>query len=547
MPSVDRPPTTTISSNDMTAEQLALPTSQRVFADTQFGRIQGGRVKNGCQVFLNVPYGVDVPRWTDPQPLPSSHKYPSDKAFIYDGKYCAQPDRTYSQTNPMRERLGLGQPTENPFFADIYIPSDCQLPAQNSEDSKTLLPVKVFIHGGFLQYGSTSGFHYNQQFFPSEHYGEIRVLLGHRVSVLGFLGCEEPAVSGNFGFKDCWLGLEWVRDNIKSFGGDPDQVHLSGLSGGGHVVHQLVHQAARLAPKKAPFITAHLQSNAILAAPLTPSTRNTQFQAFCQALGVDPSSLNILSQLRDSSKYPTQRIIKAVQEMGDQCTFRGVVGDDGWVRTDQIDYQRSGGLAKDLRDAGVKCIIVGDVRDEDHFYKGVHFSKTQADLVPNIARYYPSDQSERFLASYGPIAADATVDEINNLLGRILADGQVHLPVRLLAKELALADFPVVRYAVELVAKFFPDGKVSHGTDLFIHHLRLSALTPDETLSALKFNDILWKEVNKAISADGGAVGDGFVQRGEEEMLTLDKSGNTSWKPDWRWPLLREAEKVFRA
>ncbi|OCF41074.1 hypothetical protein I317_05085 [Kwoniella heveanensis CBS 569] len=548
MPSVDRPPTTTISSDDMTGEQLALPSSERIFADTQFGRIQGGRVKNGCQVFLNVPYGLDVPRWTDPQSLPASYKYTSDKPFIYDGKYCAQPERTYSQTNPMRERLGLGQPTENPFFADIYIPSDCQLPSHGSDGDRNLLPVKVFIHGGFLQYGSTSGFYYNQQFFPSEHYGEIRVLLGHRVSVLGFLGCEEPAVSGNFGFKDCWLGLEWVRDNIKSFGGDPEQVHLSGLSGGGHVVHQLVHQAARLAPKKAPFITAHLQSNAILSAPLTPATRNTQFHAFCQALSIDPSTPDILSKLRDPAQFPTEKVIKAVQDMGDQCTFRGVVGTDGWVRADQVDYQRNGGLAKGLKEAGVKCIIVGDVRDEDYFYKGVHPSKTQSDLIPNIARYYPWEQSERFLASYGPIAEDATVEEINDLLGRILADGQVHLPVRLLAKELALANFPVVRYAVEFVPAFFPNGKVSHGTDLSIHQLRLSLLSPDETLAALKFNDILWKEVTKAISASGrGDDGAVFVQKGEEEMLTLDKSGNTAWKPDWRWPLLREAEKVFRA
>lgn len=39
------------------------------------------------------------------------------------------------------------------------------------------------------------------------------------VSVFGFLAAEEPFVSGNFGFKDCWLGLQWVRENISSFGG----------------------------------------------------------------------------------------------------------------------------------------------------------------------------------------------------------------------------------------------------------------------------------------------------------------------------------------
>lgn len=44
--------------------------------------------------------------------------------------------------------------------------------------------------------------------------------IGYRLSVLGFLACDEPRVDGNFGFKDQWLGLLWVRDNIAAFGGE---------------------------------------------------------------------------------------------------------------------------------------------------------------------------------------------------------------------------------------------------------------------------------------------------------------------------------------
>lgn len=50
--------------------------------------------------------------------------------------------------------------------------------------------------------------------------------------------------------------------------------------------------------------------------------------------------------------------------MGELCTFRGIVGDDGWVRADEMEFQKNGGLAKGLREAGVHCIVVGDVRDE---------------------------------------------------------------------------------------------------------------------------------------------------------------------------------------
>lgn len=119
--------------------------------------------------------------------------------------------------------IGLGSPTENPFFADIYIPSTVPLPLPSS--SSTPGPnqgkkVHVFIHGGFLNFGSTSGQHYNQQFFAAETFDEIRVLLGYRVSAWGFLGSEKGGVSGNYGFKDCWAGLEWVKENISAFGGE---------------------------------------------------------------------------------------------------------------------------------------------------------------------------------------------------------------------------------------------------------------------------------------------------------------------------------------
>lgn len=43
--------------------------------------------------------------------------------------------------------------------------------------------------------------------------------VGYRLSAFGFLACDEPKVEGNFGFKDQWLALLWVRDNIAAFGG----------------------------------------------------------------------------------------------------------------------------------------------------------------------------------------------------------------------------------------------------------------------------------------------------------------------------------------
>jgi hypothetical protein len=84
----------------------------------------------------------------------------------------------------------------------------------------------------------------------------------------------------------------------------------------------------------------------------------------CSAFGIDYNAPDVLEQLRDTSKISTERLMEAVQSGGDAITYRGVAGIDGWVRKDMMDYQESGGLARDLKSAGVKCVITGDVRDE---------------------------------------------------------------------------------------------------------------------------------------------------------------------------------------
>lgn len=43
--------------------------------------------------------------------------------------------------------------------------------------------------------------------------------IGYRVSAFGFLASSEPKLDGNYGFKDQWLGLKWVKENIAAFGG----------------------------------------------------------------------------------------------------------------------------------------------------------------------------------------------------------------------------------------------------------------------------------------------------------------------------------------
>jgi Carboxylesterase family len=56
------------------------------------------------------------------------------------------------------------------------------------------------------------------QYIAAER-SEVWVNIGYRLSVFGFLACDKPRIEGNFGFKDQWMALEWIRDNIGVFGG----------------------------------------------------------------------------------------------------------------------------------------------------------------------------------------------------------------------------------------------------------------------------------------------------------------------------------------
>jgi para-nitrobenzyl esterase len=99
-------------------------------------------------------------------------------------------------------------------------------------------PVMVWLHGGGFAYGSGSWPLTDGTNLAAR--GAVVVTLNHRLNVFGYLDLPGVEGSGNAGMLDIVMALQWVRDNIEAFGGDPDNITVFGQSGGGYKVSYLL-------------------------------------------------------------------------------------------------------------------------------------------------------------------------------------------------------------------------------------------------------------------------------------------------------------------
>lgn len=174
--------------------------------------------------FRGIPYCL--PPTGDRRFRPAQKIPPSSAAVIDASAYGpAAPGKPLLAGGPMLEY------SEDCLHANVFrhVPGKGQ--------SEKLLPVAVYIHGGAFNRGVSSGHNTASMVAWSEE-PFVAVSFNYRLGALGFLpsslSAKEEAL--NLGLRDQIVLLEWVKDNITFFGGDPDNVTLFGLSAGGHSV-----------------------------------------------------------------------------------------------------------------------------------------------------------------------------------------------------------------------------------------------------------------------------------------------------------------------
>ena len=209
------------------------------------GKVQGVYTADkAVEVFTGIPYAkppVGELRWKAPQ---DPEPWGGVRTCVQFQAMAMQP-RSSEIYNSLSQIVGFHdfEVSLHDNFRDAVSEDALYLnlwkPAGNAEK----LPVLVFIHGGALQTGQPWYADYSGEGLARK--GVIVVNFGYRLGVFGFLATEELAAedsngsTGNYGLMDQIKALEWVRDNIAAFGGDPENVTIAGESAGAACVTAL--------------------------------------------------------------------------------------------------------------------------------------------------------------------------------------------------------------------------------------------------------------------------------------------------------------------
>jgi para-nitrobenzyl esterase len=266
-------------------------------AGTRHGQVRGYR-DNGVNVFKGVRYGADTAPRRFMAPLAPQR---------WDGVRDAL---EHGPSSPQSK--GEAAVSEDCLFLNVYTPG---------LRDRAKRPVMFYIHGGAYNNGSGSSPLYDGVRLCRR--GDVVVVtVNHRLNAFGYLYLARhggPALapafadSGNAGQLDLILALQWVRDNIAEFGGDPDNVTVFGQSGGGAKIATLMampaaaglfHRAATMSGQQ---VTASGPLNGALRA-----------QAVLDALKLDPERVGEIRSM------PYQRILDVLGTRDPVLPFGGV-------------------------------------------------------------------------------------------------------------------------------------------------------------------------------------------------------------------------------
>jgi len=419
---------------------VAMGLSTAVYADqltvkTEQGKAHGKTINDGkVKAFLGLPYAappVGDLRWKAPE---APVKWKGDRDATRFGAHCAQ-GRVFDDM--IFQDAG---PSEDCLFLNVYAPADAT--------DKSKLPVMFWIHGGGYSGGASSEPRHNGDYLPLK--GVVLVTINYRLGVFGFLATSDLAkeangTAGNYGLMDMVSALQWVKSNIKNFGGDPGNVTIFGESAGSFAVSTLMAAA----PAQGLFHKVIGESGAAFSDVLPMddlAAREKKDDDWVATMGVKS-----LAELR---AVPTDKILEGVKVRGTTGFSSDI---DGKLLTEPVPATYAAG-----KQAHVP-LLAGWNRDEGSF---LAMHPMTADQYKAYAAGLFKDRAAEFLTLYpGDTDAQALRSSIDYGSDAFIAFSTW----KWLEAQRKTGDSPIYRYHLELAAppsKFHPGSFAFHSDDI---------------------------------------------------------------------------------
>ncbi|KAK3938489.1 Alpha/Beta hydrolase protein [Diplogelasinospora grovesii] len=339
--------------------------------------------------FLGIRYAPQPKRFTYSVPFEGSGE--SASALSY-GSQCVQGSDTGS---------------EDCLFLNIwtgYLPNPgCSLHL----DKKKLKPVAFWIHGGAFTGGTANDNTFDGGNIVSR--GDVvLVAINYRLTTLGFLALQDGVTNGNFGLADQVNALDWVRENIHRFGGDPDRITIFGQSAGAGSVRALM-----ASPKAAGKFAAAIPLSNL--GGINYGTTYSQHYTIEQEVDVAADAILAATNCTDASS-PSQvdclRSVPAFTLSSLSTVARYVVVDGTYITSPQLDVTSSSHspplpvkiMMGIMHDDGAPFISYPTTTNETAYLSSQGFSVPDPKLFPII----PSSSGNATLDLYNTSSRLAT-------------------------------------------------------------------------------------------------------------------------------------------
>ena len=301
-----------------------------------------GRAAPGSTAFLGIPFAqapLGELRWAPPMPaLP----WEGTRNATRFGSAPWQPSG--GPLDGLVPGMGSDDQSDDCLNLNVWTPS--------TDGSR---PVLVWIHGGAFSLGAGSLSVYDGSRLAAAT-NTVVVTINYRLGALGFMVIDDPSCTPNVGLLDQVAALEWVRDNISAFGGDPDNITIFGESAGGGSVLSLLSMPSAVGL----FQRAIVQSG---ATDLLLDRDKAQLvaEAVARAAGLDTVDVDALramsgAQIIEAQANATMELFGTVGTMPFHPVVDGVVLPHTW-----LDAASSG--------FNPVPVIIGTTRDEMDLFK----------------------------------------------------------------------------------------------------------------------------------------------------------------------------------